>query len=308
MLNKGLLLGGKIKLYNIIRGSVSNVSLSYSPQTDIKAGTRVNITVNANSGYQNPWVTVSKNDGTGNVTVSGSGSNRYFTMPKNDVTITAGASVIPTYSVSGSSSGGGISFSKTSGIRAGETITVYLSPNSYHILSSLTSSPYVSFSGSGNTRTFTMPSSNVWVTATFVAQYTNTINVDYEYRRENPDEYGYYIGYRGPYLLAGSLSPNTFSGLTITNLYSHGYSWLDSWNNTHCYRLTYITFNNTPSFNSITLTRLDTGASVTMTKSSSNSKQFSSPKETDGGRVYPEKMFFKPADKNRNILIKLVAH
>ena len=176
MLNKGLLLGEKIKLYNIIRGSISNVSLSYSPQTDIKAGTRVNITVNANGGYQNPWVTVSKNDGTGNVTVSGSGSNRYFTMPKSDVTITAGASVIPTYSVSGSASGGGISFSKTSGIRAGEVITVYLSPNSSYILTSLTSSPHVNFSGSDNRRTFTMPSSNVRVTATFV-QYTHRITV-----------------------------------------------------------------------------------------------------------------------------------
>lgn len=168
-----MLLGKKIKLYNIIRGSVSNVSLSYSPQTDIKAGTRVNITVNANSGYQNPSVSVTKNDGTGSVTVSGSGSSRYFTMPKSDVTINASASLIPTYSVSGSSSGGGISFSKTSGIRAGETVTVYLSPDSYYTLSSLTSSPSVSFSGSGNTRTFTMPSSNVTVTATFVQYYAS---------------------------------------------------------------------------------------------------------------------------------------
>lgn len=169
MLNKDLLLGKKIKLYNIIKGSVSNVSLSYSPQTDIKAGTRVNITVTANSGYQNPSVSVTKNDGTGSVTVSGSGSNRYFTMPKSDVTINASASLIPTYSVSGNAYGGSISFSKTSGIRAGEVITVYLSPNSYYVLSSLTSSPSVSFSGSGNTRTFTMPNSNVSVTATFVA-------------------------------------------------------------------------------------------------------------------------------------------
>lgn len=169
MLNKDLLLSKKIKFYNIIRGSVSNVSLRYSPQIDIKAGTRVNVIVTVDSGYQNPSVSVTKNDGTGSVTVSGSGSNRYFTMPKSDVTINASASLIPTYSVSGSASGGGISFSKTSGIRTGETVTVYLSPNSYYILSSLTSSPYVSFSGSGNTRTFTMPSSNVNVTATFVA-------------------------------------------------------------------------------------------------------------------------------------------
>lgn len=203
MLNKGLLLGKKIKLYNIIRGSVSNVSLSYSPQTDIKAGTTVNITVNANSGYQNPWVTVSKNDETGNVTVSGSGSNRSFIMPKSDVTITAGASVIPTYSVSGSASGGDISFSKTSGIRAGETVTVYLSPNSYYTLSSLTSSPSVSFSGSGNKRTFKMPSSNVSVTATFVSGYTLMVTVGV--MRSNITIYGCY---EGGY---GSISPSTLT-------------------------------------------------------------------------------------------------
>lgn len=193
MFNKGLLLGGKIKLYNIIRGSVSNVSLSYNPQTDIKAGTTVNITVNANSGYQNPWVTVSKNDGTGNVTVSGSGSNRSFIMPKSDVTITAGASVIPTYSVSGSASGGGISFSKTSGIRAGEVITVYLTPNTYHTLSSLTSNPSVGFSGSGNTRTFVMPNSNITVNATFVAQYTHSMVFGY-YRKGSSQRWGWSQG------------------------------------------------------------------------------------------------------------------
>lgn len=190
MLNKGILLAGKEKLYNIIRGSVSHVSLSYSPQTDIKAGTRVNITVNANSGYQNPSVSVTKNDGTGSVTVSGSGSSRYFTMPKSDVTINASASLIPTYSVSGSASGGGISFSKTSGIRAGETVTVYLSPNSYYVLSSLTSSPSVSFSGSGNTRTFKMPSSNVRVTATFVAWNLAITVGDHYYNGRH-----HYLGY-----------------------------------------------------------------------------------------------------------------
>lgn len=199
--NKKLLMGAQEKLYNIIRGTVSNVSLSYSPQTDIKAGTRVNITVTANSGYQNPSVSVTKNDGTGSVTVSGSGSSRYFTMPKSDVTINASASLIPTYSVSGSASGGGISFSKTSGIRAGETVTVYLSPNSYYVLSSLTSSPSVSFSGSGNTRTFKMPSSNVRVTATFV-QYTHKIVVGTKTYNNIRTEWGWQ-----PYSGIGSFSP-----------------------------------------------------------------------------------------------------
>lgn len=225
MLNKGILLGEKIKLYNIIRGSVSNVSLSYSPQTDIKAGTTVNITVNANSGYQNPWVTVSKNDGTGNVTVNGSGSNRSFVMPKSDVTITAGASVIPTYSVFGNASGGGISFSKTSGIRAGEVITVYLTPNTYHTLSSLTSNPSVGFSGRGNTRTFVMPNSNITVNATFVAQYTHSMVFGY-YKKGSNQRWGWSQGdcgsisnrYLNSYLMRGFYRVNTerFNRLMIT--------------------------------------------------------------------------------------------
>ena len=248
MLNKGLLLGEKTKLYNIIRGSVSNVSLSYSPQTDIKAGTRVNITVNANSGYQNPWVTVSKNDGTGNVTVSGSGSSRYFTMPKSDVTITAGASVIPTYSVSGSASGGGISFSKTSGIRAGEVITVYLSPNFYYTLSSLTSSPYVSFSGSGNTRTFIMPSSNVYVTATFVTQYNLAIVVA-QGPVYNPNNYGY--DSEGPF---GSMPYNS-TGITIVRVFTNVTK------NESSVRVK----SGTPF--PITFKRLDTGVSITFRSS-----------------------------------------
>ena len=196
MFNKELLMGSEIKLYNILRGSVSNVSLSYSPQVDIKAGTTVNITVNANSGYRNPWVTVSKNDGSGNVSVSGSGSNRSFVMPKSDVTITAGADRIPTYSISGSASGGSISFSKTSGIYAGETITVYLSPNSYYVLSGLSSNPSVSFSGSGNTRTFTMPSSNVSISATFSLYYASvsaSLSQSQEGGSEQYSDYNYNV-------------------------------------------------------------------------------------------------------------------
>lgn len=176
MFNKGLLLSGKIKLYNIIRGTVSNVSLSYSPQIDIKAGTTVNITVNANSGYQNPWVTVSKNDGTGNVTVSGSGSSRSFVMPKSDVTITAGASVIPTYSVSLHYSNGSLSASKTTGIKAGENVTIYASENANSFLDSIV------VDGIGSTSnksyTFRMPNRNVSVTGNFTVAGTHRVNVE----------------------------------------------------------------------------------------------------------------------------------
>ena len=297
MLNKGILLGGKIKLYNIIRGSVSNVSLSYSPQTDIKAGTRVNITVNANGGYQNPWVTVSKNDGTGNVTVSGSGSSRYFTMPKSDVTITAGASVIPTYSVSGSASGGGISFSKTSGIRAGEVITVYLSPNSYYVLSSLTSSPSVGFSGSGNTRTFIMPSSNVRVTATFVANYDFMVTVG----QLSGTNIGYSENKAGA-LSGGKTFNSPHRGVQIPYRY--------------CYTSSYTAPN--PSFNvgtsiasdgsqgtfgynlRLNIKRLDTGAEVALR--GTNGVQFMI-NDTMGGRT----IFFTASDIGKTIPFKFTS-
>ena len=296
MLNKGLLLGKKIKFYNIIRGSVSNVSLSYSPQTDIKAGTRVNITVNTNDGYQNPWVTVSKNDGTGNVSVSGSGSNRYFTMPNSDVTITAGASVIPTYSVSGSASGGGISFSKTSGIRAGEVITVYLSPNSYYTLSSLTSNPYVSFSGGGNTKTFTMPSSNVTINATFVARYTHIITVAVDDDGSPSGRYEYQNRY-GFYRTAGAISPNKFNNYIIDALYSiEGNSYDNEFNQDHYYRREILTVRNSP-YSSYTVTRLDT-----------NESQVFPYEDSSDYRDFYDKTFFKSSDAGKNIYLKIVAN
>ena len=285
MLNKGLLLGKKIKLYNIIRGSVSNISLSYSPQTDIKAGTRVNITVNANSGYQNPWVTVSKNDGTGNVTVSGSGSSRYFTMPKSDVTITAGASVIPTYSVSGSASGGGISFSKTSGIRAGEVITVYLSPNSYYTLSSLTSSPSVSFSGRGNTRTFTMPNSNVRVTATFVAQYDFMIYVE-RFSYDGDDYAGYWEGHGGSKSNSVTLT-FPYEGRSCKAPYKYFYtSFPTAPNPSIMFDIEVDTQTTFGGRERIDMQRVDTGKTVTL-KGARATQSFSSSKDLGAEGFYP---------------------
>lgn len=273
MLNKGILLSGKEKLYNVYRGTVSNVSLSYSPQTDIKAGTRVNITVNANSGYQNPSVSVTKNDGTGSVTVSGSGSSRYFTMPKSDVTINASASLIPTYSVSGSASGGGISFSKTSGIRAGETVTVYLSPNSYYTLSSLTSSPSVSFSGSGNTRTFKMPSSNVRVTAKFVANYTHLITLGT--RSLNMGQL-VEVGFDNFNANFGSISPTTVRGDTIQSLVAYFGKANNSYE-THI-RTSYSSDNNYPE--SMKITRTDTNKTITVPQGEGYAAYYHTPAST----------------------------
>ena len=303
MLNNKLIIANAKFAVNI--GSHSNGSISISPTGKQLPGKIITITLTPNTHYKFSSVSVTKaSGGTVNLTTVTSGSKYTFKMPAANVTVNATFAALPTYSVSINASGGSVRASKTSGIYAGEKITLTCTPNAYYQLSSISSSQ-VSLSGSGNTRTFTMPSKNVTINATFVAQYTHMINVDYEYVHDNVDEQDYYMGYKGTGHLNGSLSPDTFSGLTITGLYSRAYSRVDSYNNTKYSRVTYIIFNNIPSFNLITLTRLDTNASITMTKSSSIQKQFSSPSESDYTH-FPEKSFFKPSDKDKNVPIKLI--
>lgn len=304
MLNNKLIIANAKFAVNI--GSHSNGSISVSPTGKQLPGTIITITLSANTHYQFSSVSVTKaSGGTVNLTTVTAGSKYTFKMPAANVTINASFSALPTYSVSINASGGSVRASKTSGIYAGEKITLTCTPNNYYALSNITS-PQVSLSGSGNTRTFTMPSKNVTINATFVATYTNMINVDYEKRYYRGDDYNVYAGYKGTAYLKGSLSPNTFSGLEITGLYSRAYSFIDSWENTHHYRKTYIIFNAIPSFNSITLTRLDTNASITMTKDDRDNKQFSSQSDEDY-TLFENKMFFKNTDENKNIPIKLVA-
>ncbi|MDR2805378.1 MAG: hypothetical protein LBB85_07025, partial [Dysgonamonadaceae bacterium] len=88
-------------------------------------------------------------------------------------TVTAAPAPAPTYGVSiATFEGGSVTADKTSAV-AGETVTLAVSTNTGYELASIsvrqTASPYatVALSGSGNTRTFTMPAYGVTVTATF---------------------------------------------------------------------------------------------------------------------------------------------
>ena len=66
---------------------------------------------------------------------------------------------------------GTVAASKTSGVAAGETVTLTATPASWYDLKTLAvtaaDSSAVATSGTGNNRTFTMPAQNVTVTATF---------------------------------------------------------------------------------------------------------------------------------------------
>lgn len=90
------------------------------------------------------------------------------------VTLTGNCKATYSVSVSPTPSNGTVTSDKTSGIMAGETVTLTITPSSGYQLSSISavdgSSNPVSLSGTGNSRTFTMPASNVTVTATFVVR------------------------------------------------------------------------------------------------------------------------------------------
>lgn len=89
----------------------------------------------------------------------------------------------PVYHISISYGSGGSASLSTTEARAGETVYIYISPNSGYELSSVTASG-VSLSGSGNTRSFKMPKNDVSVSVTFkssTAQFTATWNTEYAY-------------------------------------------------------------------------------------------------------------------------------
>jgi hypothetical protein len=91
---------------------------------------------------------------------------------KNDVDITITGPPVTTYSISiATFNGGGLDVDKDQA-EAEETVTVTATPDPGHELSSLSyyinnPSETTSIPGAGNTRTFTMPASNITLTATF---------------------------------------------------------------------------------------------------------------------------------------------
>lgn len=291
MLNNKLIIANAKFAVNI--GSHANGNISVSPRGKQLPGTLITITLTANTHYKFSSVSVTKaSGGTVSLTTVTSGSKYTFKMPAANVTINASFSALPTYSVSINASGGSVRASKTSGIYAGEKITLTCTPNAYYQLSSI-NSPQVSLSGSGNKRTFTMPSKNVTINATFVAQYTHIITVAVDANGSPTGRYEYENRY-GFYVTSGAISPNRFNGNIISALYSiEGNKYKDA---DHFYRREILTIQNSPH-SSYRVTRLDTNVSqVFPHEDSSNSDDFYG------------KTFFKSSDAGKKIYLKIVAN
>lgn len=100
---------------------------------------------------------------TGTVTITSSGASN------QTVSLTGNSKA--TYTVTCSAASNGSVTSDKASAMAGETVTLTITPNSGYQLSTISANNgAVTLSGTGNTRTFTMPTGNVTVTSTFVAQ------------------------------------------------------------------------------------------------------------------------------------------
>ena len=155
-------------VYTVTTSSNAGGSIS-SNKDSAEAGDSVTITINPTTHYHLTSLTV---DGS-QVTVSG---NSYtFTMPGHNVAVAATFAEDAKYTVTlTQTTGGTLNASQTTGIYAGQTITLSANANTHYTFNNDWQCTAGGASISGNT--FTMPAANVTVTGSFTedAKYTVT--------------------------------------------------------------------------------------------------------------------------------------
>ena len=149
--------------FSVSCSSSAGGSLSASATT-ARQGTTVTLYPSANTGYQFSSYTTSPA-----VTIS----NNKFTMPASNVSITANYTKI-NYSITkgASPSGGGTVTTSKSTANYGDSVTVSQTPASGYYFSGWTTSPSGLISGNA----FTMPASNVTITANYLKRSTGSLN------------------------------------------------------------------------------------------------------------------------------------
>ena len=127
------------------------------------AGETITLTVSPNEGFELDSLSVKDSDGH-TITLT----NNTFTMPESNVSVTASfKTVIKYYSISVNSCENGSVTSNKSSATSGETITLTVSPNEGFELDSLSVKDSGGHTIALTNNTFTMPESNVSVTASF---------------------------------------------------------------------------------------------------------------------------------------------
>ena len=175
-------------LYSISVTQPAQGSITATPTTAI-IGTKIDLTLVpppvGNFGLQSLTVTA----GTQNIAVYGGGLYRYFTMPAANVTVTVAFQEITsgqtyTLTLPPTVPEGSITAAPTGPVYAGVFVKLSISPTTGYKLKSLsvknTSNQDILLGASGNDRSFTMPSSNVTVTAVWEIITNTTITVTFD--------------------------------------------------------------------------------------------------------------------------------
>ena len=156
-----------IEVYSVTSSTDGHGALSFNPSS-AESGSKITVTIYPDEGYE--LNSISSND----VTLSGSGNTRSFTMPDKNVKVNATFKA-KSYTITKTNvTYGSLSVSKTNA-NVGNTITVTPSANTgyevdsvwYCTLSNCSASEKKKITASSNKYTFTMPASNVWVGAEF---------------------------------------------------------------------------------------------------------------------------------------------
>lgn len=187
MLHKALL--SSPKEFRISIGTQTYCTASVN-KSSAMPGDLVTVTVRSNTGYGNVKVAVSPSVEVTKV----NGTTFTFVMPFTDVAVNASASALD-FRINVSKTGQGTVTVKSLA-KYGEVVTVTASPSKGYELSSVTASG-VTLSGSGNTRTFTMPAKDVTIAVAFVeVVYELTVggysrnDIYYGYGTTNNGTYG----------------------------------------------------------------------------------------------------------------------
>ena len=171
----------KAKLYSVWTQTVDHGSITASPNSNLKAGDKVTITVKPETGYKLEKITY--NDNNGDEQTLALDQNNQFTMPAYSMALTAHfVDERPSYEVQVAQNitGGTITANATSA-KEGDTVSLSASPSEGFLLGQ-----FVVKDASGKEITldennqFTMPKSNVTVTAIFKEKPKNVYPISIE--------------------------------------------------------------------------------------------------------------------------------
>ena len=175
---------GQPTIFKVIVTSVSGGTIEASPSADISAGDEVTLTITAEENYIFLPGNLVVTGNTGAINTNGTGGTYRFTMPASDVTVTGEFEEIPEnatkYEITIESlPNGTITATPSTNVAKGVSVTLSIEPDStYHLKPGSLSikdaeGDDVDFAFvSINKYTFTMPESNVTVTAEFSDYYT----------------------------------------------------------------------------------------------------------------------------------------